>query len=46
MFVYRKSTYYRPDRLDAAKTEQFKHENESLEPVSAASADDTIATDF
>lgn len=46
MFVYRQSSYYRPDRLDAAKTEQVNQEYEGLEPVSAPSADDTIATDF
>ncbi|MFI8386898.1 APC family permease [Streptomyces sp. NPDC085540] len=46
MFAYRQSPYYRPDRLDAAKTERIKQEYEGLEPVSASSADDTIATDF
>ncbi|MFI1154905.1 APC family permease [Streptomyces sp. NPDC020817] len=46
MFVYRQSSYYRPDRLDAAKTERFNQEYEGLGAVSASSADDTIATDF
>ncbi|MEU1184926.1 APC family permease [Streptomyces sp. NPDC005820] len=46
MFWYRRSTYYRPDRLDAARTEQVAREYERLEPVSASSADDTVATDF
>ncbi|MCF1592896.1 APC family permease [Streptomyces muensis] len=46
MVWYRRSTYYRPHRLDAAKTEQVAREYERLEPVPASSADDTVATDF
>ncbi len=46
MVRYRRSTYHRPHRLDAATTEQVAREYEREEPVFTSSAGDTVAADF